>query len=963
MSLDGTLSKPKEQPRGAIPEVQTYRNKDHDLWFIDPTTKAAVILEKSPGLDEERDWQQNNPTESPRNSAPNFSRSIIRDTEIPADVNQFLVDHPEAIIEGQKISSVPEPTPPPAKVEQAEVIPTPPPREAPPPVVSSFAQSALPEDASKANEQIKIDNGEVIPYENIEKTLGTAIQNPRVWRGPFKRKVLQEGKVIEMDIYEKDTTTKKDKKTKFFPRRLFESSIRSWINNTKEALDPSGYREIDGKIFHKATLDFEHTKELIDINKAIFDEQHGVSGAEQQKASAPESKEIKQNPKLIPLDPDKGWERSPKFIVDMTGAPSPLIEYWSHPDAPGLEFSENEKNENILAWNSINRAKEVYDPKKIQYIPRSHQPPRVGSDKGSIIEPYWRHPDIANKQLTREDVMIILDDYMEKNGPLNPNKFVDKTPTGPAGYTYSEFGPDIPFTISQYLQNKKKFEQLSGTLPPAEPQGGTGGGQEIPKSPGARTSSASTEKDYVGPLRGGSRRSAGTERTSSNSRLEDDIEKDGNDDSPPRDTVGNTAERRRGSSDKAQSEPWKEIDMTKYDGVTTRPLLDIINDKNGEQQLFGEVLRRILKDKDRIDAILLRGRAGKLTLEEIQITNYAQFELARGIKLAKEAINKINPADIELMMERDEMFKGMVRLHGVGPMVEALKKDLPHLAMRDPEQVVRLLDSYHQLAVRKDTWRYERWQNRVTKLCEKVKIQESEFDRIFDLHTKEGRKATERRLYDKLLHEQEVGDLGKSFKPARGFLRSVKSMMSVNKKSRMGFGGTDDIQRQVNNIMAEAISVDDMLHDPFIPGTGPMGASVRDAKRHMNTIADTFASAIKREGFQESIISQSFGEAPKPEASTTGPQTAEEAKKAQEQFSPEKMKESFDREKVLHAATLGKTWETMNMSEKTKFRDEIWSPSEVNSALESQGLGFWASMFRALAKALFESAKKKMPLN
>jgi hypothetical protein len=412
------------------------------------------------------------------------------------------------------------------------------------------------------------------------------------------------------------------------------------------------------------------------------------------------------------------------------------------------------------------------------------------------------------------------------------------------------------------------------------------------------------------------------------------------------------------------SKPWDSIDESRYTNLNVKPLHEVLKD-TVQAQLFGEVLIRILPDAAQREELLLHGkRDGMLTAEQRKIIDFALKELARGIKKSNEAIAKIKSSDVALMAKRDETFAQMVTIYGLERMTEALKKEMPHLAMRNPGKVDKLLEAYERLGDGRDTKRYEWWQKDAKKLAADTGIKEEDIDKMFKLNTSKEREETKKRLEEKFYREFRE-------KNKTSLLRFI---------SRADVRAMNQARDKAEDIMKRAIDIDNKTRDmralnpefswkqpwkiidgTLKPSSRVMGKPVRGARDSLNDMASIMAEVASDENFDKRVVKESFGEENVKDERESGPQTAQNAKEAQANVEA-KTQEWFDRDKAVHAAGKGKAWKDLTPAERSEFRNN-WEPTEMQQATNIKHQGIWSQIFRSLVKALFSKKREHLKID
>ncbi|MDB5187691.1 MAG: hypothetical protein JWO50_211 [Candidatus Kaiserbacteria bacterium] len=374
------------------------------------------------------------------------------------------------------------------------------------------------------------------------------------------------------------------------------------------------------------------------------------------------------------------------------------------------------------------------------------------------------------------------------------------------------------------------------------------------------------------------------------------------------------------------------------------------------------MLNRILPDAAQREDLLYHGKMkGVLTSEQDKIITFALKELARGIKKSNEAIAKLKSSDVALMAKRDETFASMVTNYGLEQMTAALKKELPHLAMRDPDKVDSLLKSYETLGDGRDTKRYEWWQKDAKKLAADTGIREEDIDKMFTLNTEQEREETRKRLEEKFYRE---------FREANktSWLRFI---------SRADIRAMNQARDKAENILERAIVIDDKTRDmrllspefswkqpwkildgTMAPSSRVIGSPVRQARDSMDEISSVMSDVVQEESFKKRVTFGEFGEENVKDERESGPHTAQEAKEAQANVET-KTQEWFERDKAAFAARQGKTWKDLTQEDRTSFRN-TWEPSEMRQTYNTKGQGFWSQMFKSLVKALFNKKREHL---
>jgi hypothetical protein len=445
-----------------------------------------------------------------------------------------------------------------------------------------------------------------------------------------------------------------------------------------------------------------------------------------------------------------------------------------------------------------------------------------------------------------------------------------------------------------------------------------------------------------------------------------------------------------GKYPKAEAEQDWTIRPDQYIGVKIKSIPEIRNNPR-DQQLFGELLAVLVPNSAEL---LARGYSGTLTDKEQQIVTYAQHEFAKGLKQAEEVIAQMKITDVELMMKRDPQFNQMATMVGAPRMFEILKEELPHLAMRNRGSVEDLLYTYKHLNDDRKSIRYKFWDAKVRSYLKRYDISESDFAK---LDNEAGRVEMGKQLEEKYRNE------------AGTFIRTADWLFTKTKiKSRSVFN------ERANQAMDNARR----LNEPTMPlenkwwkpkifqriARGPTASILREVDGHLTNITTVLSHTVnmseeeqkKRmegwttpdgkkiqgindmpegverrraiaeiesaQGLRQKTIAEAFSGKKHAQMRDTGPQSGDHMQEqlGKTAIDSKKMQADFDSAKISYASSLGRDWGSMGIGEQESFRDS-WNPPGVDQS-EGRGLGFWASIFRALFRTRVKEEKKKLKM-
>ena len=469
----------------------------------------------------------------------------------------------------------------------------------------------------------------------------------------------------------------------------------------------------------------------------------------------------------------------------------------------------------------------------------------------------------------------------------------------------------------------------------------------------------------------------------------------GNKDEPPTGGAGTIFEA-SGTNPPAETKQDWTIHPEQYIGVKIKSIPEIINNPR-DQQLFGELLKVLAPDSDELN---MRGYNGTLTDADQEIITFAQYEFAKGLKQAEEVIAQMKITDVELIMKRDPRFNQMATMVGAANMFEILKEELPHMAMRNRESVEDLFNTYKHLNDDRKSIRYKFWDSKVRSYLKRYEIGEQDFSK---LDTEAGRTEMGKQLEEKYRNE------------AGTFIRTadwvftktkIKSQSVFNERANQAM----DNARRLNE---PTMPLEDKWYKPKILQRifrGPTASILREVDGHLQNITTVLSHTVnmseeeqkKRvEGWttldgkrmpgindmpdgaekrraiselhnakvlQQKTIAEAFSGKKLTHIRDTGPQSSEElnAQKTsleQVKITPEKFQADFDVAKIKYKTPEGKGWDQQTEQEHLNFRDNIYTPQEYQQAENnSGGLGFWASIFRALFRSRIKEEKKKLQM-
>jgi hypothetical protein len=402
-----------------------------------------------------------------------------------------------------------------------------------------------------------------------------------------------------------------------------------------------------------------------------------------------------------------------------------------------------------------------------------------------------------------------------------------------------------------------------------------------------------------------------------------------------------------------------DIDPARYIGVRPDSLKTILANPDREQ-LFGELLHTLIPD--RADELSARMKEGVVDEKEGKIILYAQWELARRLKDAHDVGTKITASDVELMIQRDESFHQMTMLHGVPAMVETLKAELPHMAMRDDASVSDLVQVYKDLSDERKTLRYKFWDFKARRLCSRGEIDPHDFSA---LRTQEGRDAMEIKLAEQ--YRNEAGLFRKAVSWSVGWSKHGQDRGSdaiLWPLRQLNFTGRAQMNmRKAEGLHAQSMPIKERWWLPeFIRKNIPRGPTnwiLRDVDENIGAITRVMSATVSDDTLRRKLMIEAVHGNKLQMPRENGPRSFMDMQQERQKFTPQKFQEWFDRD-IAQAKRIGALSNDPSEEELTEFRDNAWNPQEIQNAQEQSGEGFWASVLRALLGSFSKEQKKKV---
>ncbi len=248
-------------------------------------------------------------------------------------------------------------------------------------------------------------------------------------------------------------------------------------------------------------------------------------------------------------------------------------------------------------------------------------------------------------------------------------------------------------------------------------------------------------------------------------------------------------------------------DARDYEGLPIKPLREILASER-DAQLFGEALRAI---DPKANDILVRYNAGTPSREDMDLMTYATKEYARSLKLAEDVNKLITPQEIELLTRRNTDMDNLMTHEGDARSVEMVKNAIFHIAMKDPDSVQSLQNTFKELIEDRETRRFKKTEKRVEALCGRLNISVKDYAAVFNLDSTENRRATKEDLTTRF-HEsagkfrRAIDWAGSALKlgalPGSSRQTAIKAMMQAE-RAAPDIGPTAWLLRRMDNSLED----------------------------------------------------------------------------------------------------------------------------------------------------------------
>ena len=232
-----------------------------------------------------------------------------------------------------------------------------------------------------------------------------------------------------------------------------------------------------------------------------------------------------------------------------------------------------------------------------------------------------------------------------------------------------------------------------------------------------------------------------------------------------------------------EKRPWEKFDNKNYVGVKIKTLETVLKDPR-QQQLLGELLEKLdggiaSQIKDNL------ADSSKLTPGQREFLRFGIYEFSKWLPRAEKISAMIKPHDVDIATRRNAELDTDVALRGVDRVTELFKEQTIKLAMKDPVRFQELEAAYKALNDDRATGKYQKWDNRVNNLCQRVGINIRDYDTVFDV-ARPNREQTTRALNERMRE-----DMSKSGKVADSLLwpiqmtkadRAMREALSINRQ-------------------------------------------------------------------------------------------------------------------------------------------------------------------------------------
>lgn len=373
---------------------------------------------------------------------------------------------------------------------------------------------------------------------------------------------------------------------------------------------------------------------------------------------------------------------------------------------------------------------------------------------------------------------------------------------------------------------------------------------------------------------------------------------------------------------------WRVVDPRRYVGIEIKSTREILTNKR-DAQLFGEILKAI--NPEASESVLARYGAGDPTPEDMNFITFATKEYSLSLKLAEEASNMVTSQDVELLARRDKNLDNLLTHEGKHA-TEMVKSAIFHMAMKDPDAVKDMSDAFKSLKKDRESFRFGRVESKIEALCERAGIDRKDYGAVFNMNSKEGRKATKADL-ERRFHER-AGKFRRALDWANKFRgESVPTLGSSRHAAIRAMFKTRTIPNS-NTILS------------------PTAGLLKRVDKNLADIAEALGSTIGDKETRDLIVRETLSNQNLSLLSEGGPKTFEEVQNLNKKQFSEKSIETRIKERV----TADRDWKSRTLSEQNDRLRE-WKNEERG---EHAGGGFWAWLFNIIFGRNFDRAASKV---